>query len=272
MDFKTFWKSTTAFVLKNVIIAAILIVLLIVCAVKWLSSFTHHGEEVVVPTITGLYVEEAQILAGNEGLTIQVIDSTYSKKAPLGTIVEQNPRAESNAKRGRTVYVIVNAKTARQVPVPDLRDVSCRQAEATLKAIGLEVEGIEYEPSEYKDLVLDLKFNGEHIEPGKRINEGSILTLVVGFGRGTENVEVPNLTGKNIADIRATLLSNRLILGSITYDTELTEENKNCFVAYSQSVSAGSLLLEGSRIDVQMTTDLQKAATASAQLSEEDFF
>lgn len=272
MDFKTFWKSTTAFVLKNVIIAAILIVLLIVCAVKWLSSFTHHGEEVVVPTITGLYVEEAQILAGNEGLTIQVIDSTYSKKAPLGTIVEQNPRAESNAKRGRTVYVIVNAKTARQVPVPDLRDVSCRQAEATLKAIGLEVEGIEYEPSEYKDLVLDLKFNGEHIEPGKRINEGSLLTLVVGFGRGTENVEVPNLTGKNIADIRATLLSNRLILGSITYDTELTEENKNCFVAYSQSVSAGSLLLEGSRIDVQMTTDLQKAATASAQLSEEDFF
>lgn len=272
MDFKTFWKSTTAFVLKNVIIAAILIVLLIVCAVKWLSSFTHHGEEVVVPTITGLYVEEAQILAGNEGLTIQVIDSTYSKKAPLGTIVEQNPRAESNAKRGRTVYVIVNAKTARQVPVPDLRDVSCRQAEATLKAIGLEVEGIEYEPSEYKDLVLDLKHNGEHIEPGTRINEGSLLTLVVGFGRGTENVEVPNLTGKNIADIRATLLSNRLILGSITYDTELTEENKNCFVAYSQSVSAGSLLLEGSRIDVQMTTDLQKAATASAQLSEEDFF
>ena len=272
MDFKTFWKSTTAFVLKNVIIAAILIVLLIVCAVKWLSSFTHHGEEVVVPTITGLYVEEAQILAGNEGLTIQVIDSTYSKKAPLGTIVEQNPRAESNAKRGRTVYVIVNAKTVRQVPVPDLRDVSCRQAEATLKAIGLEVEGIEYEPSEYKDLVLDLKFNGEHIEPGKRINEGSLLALVVGFGRGTENVEVPNLTGKNIADIRATLLSNRLILGSITYDTELTEENKNCFVAYSQSVSAGSLLLEGSRIDVQMTTDLQKAATASAQLSEEDFF
>ena len=272
MDFKTFWKSTTAFVLKNVIIAAILIVLLIVCAVKWLSSFTHHGEEVVVPTITGLYVEEAQILAGNEGLTIQVIDSTYSKKAPLGTIVEQNPRAESNAKRGRTVYVIVNAKTARQVPVPDLRDVSCRQAEATLKAIGLEVEGIEYEPSEYKDLVLDLKFNGEHIEPGKRINEGSLLTLVVGFGRGTENVEVPNLTGKNITDIRATLLSNRLILGSVTYDTELTEENKNCFVAYSQSVSAGSLLLEGSRIDVQMTTDLQKAATASAQLSEEDFF
>ena len=272
MDFKTFWKSTTAFVLKNVIIAAILIVLLIVCAVKWLSSFTHHGEEVVVPTITGLYVEEAQILAGNEGLTIQVIDSTYGKKAPLGTIVEQNPRAESNAKRGRTVYVIVNAKTARQVPVPDLRDVSCRQAEATLKAIGLEVEGIEYERSEYKDLVLDLKHNGEHIEPGTRINEGSLLTLVVGFGRGTENVEVPNLTGKNIADIRATLLSNRLILGSVTYDTELTEENKNCFVAYSQSVSAGSLLLEGSRIDVQMTTDLQKAATASAQLREEDFF
>lgn len=272
MDFKTFWNSTTAFVLKNFFIAAIIVAVLIVGAVKWLGSFTHHGEEVVVPTITGLYVEEAQILAGNEGLTIQVIDSTYSKKEPLGTIVEQNPRAESNAKRGRTVYVIVNAKTVRQVPVPDLRDVSCRQAEATLKALGLEVEGIEYEPSEYKDLVLDLKYNGEHIEPGMRISEGSLITLVVGFGRGTENVEVPNLTGMNLADIRATLLNGRLILGSVTYDAELTEENKHQFVAFSQSVSAGSQLLEGSRIDVQMTTDLQKAVTASAQQSEEDFF
>ena len=116
MDFKTFWNSTTAFVLKNFFIAAIIVAVLIVGAVKWLGSFTHHGEEVVVPTITGLYVEEAQILAGNEGLTIQVIDSTYSKKEPLGTIVEQNPRAESNAKRGRTVYVIVNAKTVAKCP------------------------------------------------------------------------------------------------------------------------------------------------------------
>ena len=76
----------------------------------------------------------------------------------------------------------------------------------------------------------------------------------------------------NLADIRATLLNGRLILGSVTYDAELTEENKHQFVAFSQSVSAGSQLLEGSRIDVQMTTDLQKAATASAQQSEEDFF
>ena len=120
--------------------------------------------------------------------------------------------------------------------------------------------------------MLDLKHNGEHMEPGTRVNEGSLLTLVVGFGRGTENVEVPSLTGKNLADIRATLLNSRLILGSVNFDTELTEENKDRFVAYSQSVSAGSQILEGSRIDVQMTTDLQKAATASAQQSEEDFF
>ena len=82
MDFKTFWNSTTAFVLKNFFIAALIGVVIIVGAVRWLSSFTHHGEEVVVPAITGLYVEESKILAGNEGLTIQVIDSTYSKKAP----------------------------------------------------------------------------------------------------------------------------------------------------------------------------------------------
>ena len=43
MDFKTFWNSTTAFVLKNFFIAAIIVAVLIVGAVKWLGSFTYHG-------------------------------------------------------------------------------------------------------------------------------------------------------------------------------------------------------------------------------------
>lgn len=272
MDFKSFWKTNTAFILKNLILAGIAGVAILIAAVCWLSSFTHHGEEVEVPTVIGMYVEEAEILAHNEGLTVQVIDSTYNRKAPLGTIVEQNPPASSHAKAGRAVYVIVNAKAIRQVPVPDLRDVSYRQAEATLKALGLEVDEVEYEPSEYRDLVLDLRYKGRSVQAGDRIQEGAKLTLVVGFGRGTDYVAVPDLTGKNLEELRSSLLSHRLILGSVDYDEEVTDANRSLFVAYGQSQPAGESILEGSRVDVRMTTSLEKAASAAQQSSEEDFF
>lgn len=273
MNFKQFWKTTnTAFVLKNLIIAGVVGVALLFVAVFWLSKFTHHGEEVVVPTVTGMYVEEAEILAHNEGLSIQVIDSTYNRKMPLGTIVDQNPRAESHAKAGRAVYVIVNAKAIRKVPVPDLRDASYRQAEATLKAIGLDVDEVQYEPSEYKDLVLDVRYAGRSVQAGERISEGAKLTLVVGFGRGTDYVSMPDLTGKTVDELRTRLLSSRLILGAIEYDEAITEQNKDLFVAYRQSERAGESVLEGSRVDVWMTTSLEKAAASSQQSSEEDFF
>lgn len=273
MDFKNFWKtSKTAFVLKNLILAAILGVVILLLAVFWLSKFTNHGHEVEVPTVIGMYVEEAEILAHNEGLQIQVIDSTYSRKAPLGTIVEQNPPAASHAKAGRAVYVIVNAKAVRQVPVPDLRDVSYRQAEATLKALGLEVDEVQYEPSEYRDLVLDVRYKGRSLASGDRVQEGSKLTLVVGFGRGTEYVTVPDLTGKNIDEVRSMLLSHRLIIGSVDYDEEQTDANSGLFVVYGQSHPAGEQILEGTRVDVRMTTSLEKAASAAQQNSEEDFF
>lgn len=272
MDLKKLWQSNTAFMLKNVVLAAVVGMALLFAAVVWLSKFTQHGKEVVVPTVTGMYVEEAEILAHNEGLTIQVIDSTYNRKMPLGTIVDQNPRAESHAKSGRSVYVIVNAKAIRKVPVPDLRDVSYRQAEATLKAIGLEVEEVEYEPSEYKDLVLDMRYAGHSVEAGERISEGSKLTLVVGFGQGTELVAVPDLTGKTVEEVRTRLLSGRLILGSVDYDEDVTESNKDMFVVYRQSESAGNSILEGSRIDVWMTTSLEKAASSAQQSDEEEFF
>lgn len=273
MDFKKFWKTTdTAFFLKNVIAAAAVGLVLLFVLLFWLARFTRHGDEVEVPSFVGLYVEEAEILAQNEGLRVTVIDSTYSRKAPLGSIVDQNPPANSHAKSGREIYVIVNAKAVRQVPIPDLRDVSYRQAEASLRVLGIEVSDVEYEPSEYRDLVLDIRHDGRSVAPGSRLKEGSKVVLVVGFGQGSDFVSVPDLTGKNREEARSALLSSRLIIGSVDYDTDVNESNENLFVVYGQSVRAGESLLEGSRVDIRMTTDLGKAASSSAVDAEEDFF
>jgi len=272
MTFKDFLKTKTAFVLMMLLAALVVFLIAFSLVFSWMGSYTRHGQEVQVPDLKGMYIEEAVIMAASEGLSVQVIDSTYSRTVPLGAIVDQNPPAGSSAKRDRSVYVIVNAKTIRQIPLPDLRDISYRQAEATLKTLGLEVADVVYEPSVYKNLVLDVRRGDVSIEPGTRVKEGEKLTLVIGFGQGTEMVRVPDLTGLNQEAVRSQLLAARLILGSVEYDEELTDDNRELFVVYNQSEVAGVEILEGSRIDVKMTTSLEKAATSVAETSEEDFF
>lgn len=272
MNFKTFWqKSNTAFVLKMLVIAVFIGVFLLTGIYFWLRRYTEHGVEVTVPDICGMYVEEAEIMLGTTGLQIQVIDSTYSNKVALGTVVEQNPPANAKVKHGRNIYVITNAKSYRKVPLPDLRDVSYRQAEAMLKALGFAVEDVRYEPSEYKGLVLDVRRNGVSLAAGTRLQEGTAVVLVVGKGSGTETVYVPDLTQKTLAEARATLLYNGLIVGATEYDVPDAVPDST-YRVYKQDPRGGTWLTEGAHVDLFLSADPDKAGNDTPQEDEEDFF
>lgn len=273
MSNKSFWHtSRIAFVLKNLIAALVVGVVLLVVLIVWLRSYTQHGVEVEIPSVTGMYMQEALPIVEGEGLRLVVIDSTYSRKVPLGTIVEQNPPAGSHAKLDRAIYVTVNASTVRQIVLPELHDISYRQAEATLRSLGILVSGYVYEPSEYKDLVLDIRQGDKSIEVGERVAEGSAVTLVVGRGKGTGTVDVPSLQGRSLVEVRSLLLANYLTLGAVMSDIEATEEVQNELFVYWQEPAAGTNVQEGTRVDVRLTDNVEKAITSNNTDSEEEFF
>ncbi len=271
MDFKTYWKSgNIPFVIKNLLLALLIGLVLLAGIYFWLKHYTRHGEELQVPNVCGMYIEEAQVTLQSVGLVLQVIDSTYSNKVPLGTIVEQNPSENSSVKKGRAVYVIANARTKRQVPVPDLRDVSCRQAETTLRALGLKVSQVVYEASEYKDLVLDIRRNGVSVNSGTRLPEGDSVVLVVGRGRGNTTVAVPDLAGKTLFDAREDLLGIHLIVGATVCDTP--QEEEKVYYVYRQDPAAGVWAREGDHVDLYLSEDPDKRAGAVSTTEDEDFF
>ncbi len=273
MKFSTFLNETKAgFVVKNLFVALIVVIVSLIVLLSWLKRYTLHGIEIEVPAITGMYLEEARMALESEGLNIEVIDSTFSRKVPLGTIVEQNPVAESHSKPGRTIYVIINSQTVRQVPLPDLHDISYRQAEATLKSLGITVKDYIYEPSEYKDLVLDVRKDGRSIDAGARLDEGSSVVLVVGRGKGTEKVSVPQLCGKKLPEARSLLLSKYLTLGIYEYDEEPTPETVDLYVVYKQEPTAGTVIVEGSHVNLYLSKDIEKAIVVSEDSNDEDFF
>ena len=266
--------GTGTFILINISIALIIIVILLVALKLWLNKYTEHGIEVEVPQITGLTVEEAQILLQGETLRLEVIDSTYSNKVPLGTIVEQSPVPVSHVKRGRTVYVVMNARQRRQVALPQLADVPYRQAESTLRQVGLTPAGVVYHPSAYRDLVLDiLSEDSTSIPAGTLLTESTPVILVVGQGLGTAQVITPDLKGLTLQDCRSLLLAAHLTLGTVTYDIEPTEGNINQYVAYDQQPASGSRITEGQTVNIYLSTDRDKAATIKPdEDAEEEFF
>ena len=264
-----FDKSDLKFVGWNLVFAILVGVGILISLVAYLRSYTEHGIEVEVTDVRGLVEAEAAPLLAAQGLHLEIIDSTYSDKVPFGTIVEQDPKPNSHAKHGRAVYVTINATTKRQITMPNLQDMSYRQAETTLRGLGLRVDSVyDYEPSAYRDLVLDVKSNGMSVKPGEKIPIGTKVRLVVGFGRGTEQVEVPSLIGLTLQDARSLLLSYRLTVGAVYYD-EPYEEGVTQYI-YRQTPIAGEKLIEGETVTLRLSKDIEKGALIGGHEAEED--
>jgi len=256
MELKKFWKETIGgFVLKNLLIATGIIVVLSTIALFGIDFYTHHGESQVIPDLRGSYVEEAEQVLATKGLYAQVIDSVYIRDKKQGTIIDQIPAPNSTVKSNRPVYLIINSRKARQVTLPEINEVSYRQADAMLKSVGLTVANVEYASSEFKDLVIDIKFHGRSVLPGTRIPEGSALVLVVGNGSGdAETKVVPSLKGMNLEDATIKASASSFEIGKVEFDVP-AQGNESKYFIYRQKPAAGSNLSEGGKIDVYLTTN-----------------
>ncbi|MDR1523731.1 MAG: PASTA domain-containing protein [Tannerella sp.] len=156
---------------------------LIICFVlKSIDSYTNHNQAVHVPDVRGLQVKDAAPFFEQNRLRYVIVDSIFSKDAAPGAIVELLPEANSKVKKNRIVYVTVNAKTEETAPVPDITDISFRQAYALLSARGfIDVEH-KYVSGEYRDLTLGVEYEGRMINSGTRVPLTAKLTLVVSDG------------------------------------------------------------------------------------------
>jgi len=167
-----------------------------------LSSYTRHGTEVVMPDFIGMssqellkmeYVSElnSELKEGvYKDYVIIISDYIYDRNTPPGTVLKQDPHVGEMVKKGRKVYVTVASNMPPKVIMPQLQDISLRQAEIMLKAIGLECGQVIFKPSPYENAVLEQLYKGRAITPGTEISAGETITLVV--GRNTDDLPYQN--------------------------------------------------------------------------------
>jgi beta-lactam-binding protein with PASTA domain len=258
----------------NILCAFAFAVLLGFLTLSFLKNYTHHGESVEVPVLLGLYESEAETILKKNDLIMEIVDSVYVRNEKPGAILEQTPKAGSKVKFGRIIYLTINAKSKRQIIMPDIKNVSKRQATYTLNSIGFSVGNIEVVPSEYADLVLDIKYQGRSVAVGEQLPDGAVVSIVVGengSGYSGETVFVPILTGLTQSEAESKIAANNLIFGIVEYDVNpVNDADREKFMVYRQMPEPGERVIPGKRIDIWVSKDSNKIQNKKNE--DDDFF
>jgi len=231
--------------------------------------FTRHGQSYPVPSFTGLKHNEVVKLAKEYKLRFEVTDSVYILTRKPGTVVEQNPPVGTKVKQNRRILLTINAKTPKKVEMPNVVGVTLRQAKANLDLQGLIVGNLIFVSDIAVNNVLEQKFKGKIIEPGKLIAKGSRVDLVLGRGMQNERTSLPLLIGLNQSDSRSKLIDASLNLGQVKFDETIKDykDTLNAMVysqypAYSENTSIGF----GSRVDIWLTLNEARVPKIKAEL------
>ena len=259
MNFLNFLTSKSF--LRNLGIAAAIIIVVIAGTLLWLRIYTQHGQAITVPDLTGLDKEEVQTILDSKNLRYEVIDSIFYRELPRGTVARQNPKPGSKVKELRRIYLIMNAVNPEKVTMPAVTGVSLRQARATLESYGLKLGKISYKPDMFTNRVLEQHYNDTLIEPGSKVLKGSSIDLVLGQGLSDETTAVPDLIGMSLYTARNLLADRYLNVNAVIYDKSVTnEEDTTMSFIWRQrpDFEQGSKIHLGANVDVWLTIDSTK--------------
>lgn len=180
-NFFSFLKSKTFLVQLG--LALVVLLILIFLVFRWLNNTTNHGEFVEVPDFSKLSVMDMRKQVESAGLRYEVVDSAnYDPDYPRFSIIEQNPSAGTKVKSNRKIYFTVNPSGYKKVTVPNIIQVTKRNASSMLKAVGLDVQRVTYIDQLGKDMVYYIKHKGKDIKPGDKLPKTSKIELICGNG------------------------------------------------------------------------------------------
>ena len=261
-------------VIRHLILAASLLVIGIFTVQVLLGIFTRHGRYREVPEMVGMALEEAiEVATKNGGLRIEVSDSLFVPIYDGGVILEQNPKAGTEVKNGRRVFVTVNSYRQKMVEIPYVTGFSLRQAKNNLENVGLEIERLEYVEDIAANYILSQKFGGRTIEEGQKIEAevGSGVTLVVGRGEDEEKsrIAVPRVVGMTLYEAKSRLWDSGLNVGRITSDEGVNQLNERNARVYVQSPAQGTVTNLGSSVALSLSLDEERINRGVTSADEE---
>jgi len=240
--------------LLNLAIAFASFIVLIIFISIFLRILTHHGQQFYTPNFSGLTVEQADELADDKNIKIEIIDSVYEVDGLKGTIVDQTPPADFLIKKGRTIFLTKKATTVRQISMPDLTTGSLIQAKSEIETYGLKVGKLTYKPSPYENYILNQYIDGVKVAPKTLVDVGTVIDLDVGKTEDGSKAFVPDLSGLSKNEAAFYAAENSLNIGVLIYDNTIkTTQDSLKAKVWKQNPNKDKELDLGSEIDIWLT-------------------
>src|SRR5438105_2459532 len=123
----------------NVLAGILLIFLFVVIFMLSLNWCTEHGKTMQIPAVVGMTFDKAKSLLESKGFDVQIQDSTYYDSIPPLNVLKQFPEPDAVVKRNRTVYLTVNRVVPPTIEMPQLVNLTYRNADVTIRQYGLKL-------------------------------------------------------------------------------------------------------------------------------------
>ncbi len=217
-----------------------------------LKVYTRHGQMIQLGDFIQKPLTDIQIFAEDNGLEVIVNDSVFDPDSPPGTIKVQDPFPNTNVKRGRKIYVTIVSTIPEIVTMPDLVDLSLRQAVETVESSGLKVDHLQFVDGDFHNAVSGQQYNGRTVMPGKKLPRGSKIVIMVQKGYDSGSIAVPSLIGLQTAAAYKTVFGSGLNTGKVEFSNQ---SNPSQSVVYKQYPGPGAYLQPGSRVSIWLKAD-----------------
>ena len=247
--------------MKHLLAAFCIVVFLIVGAIIFLNVVTKHNQELDVPDLSNLTLDEAQAVAAENQMVINVTDSVFVKRMKRGAVYRQNPAPGSKVKSGRRIALTINAVNAKKITMPNLVGFSMRQAKAELLSRGLVLGRLIYVQDMATNNVLRQLHENSEIEPGSMIESESVVDLVVGLNGNDFATYVPDVIGLKCMSAVDAVHDNSLNIKRLRFDESVKDydDSLNAMVYRQMPEPSDSIHVNmGEEVTLYLTLDEYK--------------
>lgn len=191
-----FWDFVrTRIFFRHIALMFVMTVFLAWIVLQLLKVYTRHGEFILLPDFVGKPVEELIQFADEKGLEVLVIDSTYDEKQARGSVKIMDPLPNTGVKSGRKIYVTIVSATPERVVMPDLHELSLRQAVESIEGSGLRVDHVVFVEGPFKNAVAGQRIGSRPARPGELVPRNTRVVIEVEKGMEESLLTVPDVIG-----------------------------------------------------------------------------
>ena len=248
-------------IVRNLLMAAAFLVLLLLLAQVGLSLITRHNKTVTVPDFTNMTVEEARSMARDNHVGVKVTDSVFVLRLGAGIVFRQQPKAGSTVKKGRSVFLTINSIVPRKVLMPNLIGYSLNEARAELNNHGLSLGKLNYTQDIATNNVLRQTVRGRNVKPHDPVVSGSEVDLTLGLSSDEHPTTVPRVVGMKYIRAVDALHDRYLNVGRVRFDAGIRTYADSVNAVVYQQDGLGQTRTYGSSINLYLTLDPDKIPT-----------